>query len=403
MNTLKNFLLGLLCTALLISCSKKTDTPVERQTATRDAVYQFIKNLGYQDHEIKDIGEEYLVDEDILFSKSVQPGLPVAEGPKTEQYSLANCVGYNVQPNITVRIDPSLSNLTNEITGAINMWNSVINCRINLTLTTATNQNILITNTNLGPNICGAAYFPMNGLPGAIIRINRDYIAGNSFVQRQRTIAHELGHAIGFRHTNWELNGEDRSGVHPDNGAVFNAMHILGTPTGGDVNSLMNGGQCGIGASTLSNFDILAVQFMYPENPPVAGTVPVFRYWSHYTTQDHFYTTSIAELGNGSNNNTIFEGIGFFAFPTQVSGTVPIHRYLHATAGDHFYTRDLLTPGDYVYEGIAFYAYPSAINNASPVYRYYNTNNVDHFYTKNQAEIVPSAGWTFERIEFYAY
>ncbi len=408
---MKKLLLLVLPAFLLFSCKKNADLVTENETTfdQTNAAYQYIKKLGYRDSEIKDIGSEYLVDGDLLFAKNSTPDMSIFSGPKAEQYGTSNYVGYSVQPNITVRIDPSMNAYTAEINGALAIWNAVPNCRVKFTLTTAANQNILIINNNLGAGVCGAAYFPVNGGPGSLVRINVAQIAGNPFIQRQRTITHELGHCIGFRHTNWQPNGEPVAGTDPNNGAYFSAMHILGTPTGTDANSLMNGGQCGIGATALSNFDILTTQFLYPANAPVAGTTPVFRYYSRATTQDHLYTIGFSELQNGSNAGYIFEGIGFFAFPGAAAGRVPVYRYFSNFNGDHFYTANAAElgggGGGYVLEGIAFYVYPSAVAGSVPVYRYFNAALGDHFYTKNPNEFVNTAltGYVLEGIAFYAY
>lgn len=389
---------------LLFSCKKNdiasSDSAVDKDTP----MYSYIKKLGYQDSEIKDIGKEYLVDEDLLFAKDSKPDFSIFDGPKTEQYGTANYVGFDIQPSIKVYVEPSMSAYSDQIDGAIALWNNVINCRVKFTrLASPTGADITIKNQNLGVDVCGAAFAPMNGLPGKLVRININAIAGNSFAQQQRTIAHELGHCIGFRHTNW-ASREARSGKSPDNGAYFDAMHILGTPTGGDANSLMNGRECGTGATTLSNFDILALQFLYPANAPVAGTVPIFRYFEKNNTQDHFYTMYIGELGNGNNSSYLFEGIGFFAFPNQVENSVPVHRYwIPGNVNDHFYTIYYGELGDTFYESVGFYGYPSAINGAVPVHRYYNPGTSDHFYTKNQSEMSSLPGYTYEGIGWYAY
>jgi hypothetical protein len=405
---MKKILLFLMPVLFVFSC-RKTDRIDETSTTDKSTpMYQYIKQLGYRDSEIVDNGTEYLVDGDLLFSKTAQPDMGFFNGPREEQYGTSNYVGYTVQPNITVRIDPSMNAYAAEINGAIALWNNLANFRVRFTLTTATNQSILITNASLGAGVCGAAYFPLNGTPGGLVRINIAQIAGNPFAQRQRTIAHELGHCIGFRHTNWQPNGEGQAGQDPNNGAYFNAVHIMGTPTGGDANSLMNGGQCGSGATVLSNFDILAAQMLYPANPPFAGTVPVFRYYSQNTSQDHFYTTNYNELQNGSNTNYIFEGIGFFAFPNQVASSVPVYRYFRGASGDHHYTSNFGElgggAGGYVYEGIGFYAYPSAINGAVPVHRYWAPGPSDHFFTKNQNEFLfGTFGYVYEGIGWFAF
>lgn len=197
----------LLLSTFIFSCEKQNQPLNENQSKTENksqSVYEFIKKLGYQDSEIKNLDDEYLVDGDILFSKDIQPSLSIfGKGATTSQYGTNFYIGYNVQPNITVRIDASMNSYINEVSGAIAMWNNVPNCRVKFALTDLSNQDILITNSNLGSGVCGAAYFPINGRPGGLIRINVNQIIGNSFTQRQRTIAHELGHTIGFRHTNW--------------------------------------------------------------------------------------------------------------------------------------------------------------------------------------------------------
>lgn len=38
---------------------------------------EFIKKLGYQDFEIEDLGDKYLVDGDILFAKNVNPSFSI--------------------------------------------------------------------------------------------------------------------------------------------------------------------------------------------------------------------------------------------------------------------------------------------------------------------------------------
>lgn len=388
---------------VLFSCSKKDIAPTPAQTAENNPVLNYIKKLGYNESQIRDLGDEYLVDEDILFSKTGTPDLSVFDAPKTEQYGTANYVGYNVQPNILVYVDPSMSGYQSEINSAINIWNSVANCRVKFNLTTSSaGAHIRIVNSNLGTGVCGAAYFPVNGQPGSLVRININQISGNSFEQRTRTIAHELGHCIGFRHTNWQ-SGEGRSGTLPDNGAYYDAIHILGTPTGGDASSLMNAGQCGIGATVLSNYDILAVQFLYPAQAPVAGSVPVFRYYSRFTNQDYFYTIDINELGNGSNGGYIFEGIAFYAFSSQVANSSPVYRWLRS-GNDHFWTISATEiPGSSTLEGVAFYAYTSPINNSVPVIRYFSPSYGDHFYTKNPNELSSIPGYNQEGVAWYAY
>ena len=395
------------CAFLLFSCKKSVNNSPETDS-NKDRVYEYIKKLGFRDKDIKDIGDKYVVDGDILFDKNSDPDFSILEGPKTEQYGTANYIGYDEQPHIGVYIDPSMFAYAGEVDNAIALWNNVPNCRLKFVITVirATAKIQVIKQSG---SYCSSAYFPMNGLPGPYIYVDNIMFPQFSYEQKVGALASMFGHSIGFRHTNWFNNpGEGQSGISNE-GAVYDAMHIMGTPSGTDPNSIMNSGWCGETPSTLSDFDILAMQFLYPANPPVAGTVPVFRYYARNTIQDHFYTTNYGDLQDGSHDNYLFEGIGFFAFPNQVANSVPVYRFWRTgNTGDHFYTTnyDEIPASEHnvnIPEGIAFYAYPSAINGSVPVYRCYNNSTGDHFYTKNQLELSYMPGYSGEGTGWYAY
>lgn len=408
----KNLLLAFTALITLLSlnsCKKaKNDLVPLNKEETNTNVIDYIKSLGYRDSEIKDIGTDYLVNGDILFSKKsvIKSKKDSNSKLQVNQYGAQNFLGLNT--NVVVRIDASMNGYINEINSAITQWNNVPNCRVKFSIYNGTGSynTTIIVNNSLGSNVCGASYFPINGQPGNIVYINSSLISGNSFDQRQRTITHEFGHIIGLAHTNWFAVGEPNSGTH-GNGSDYTITHIMGTPAGVDPVSLMNSGECGFGATVLSDYDKMAIQYVYPQNPPIAGSSPVFRYF-YAAGNDHFYTTDYNELAQGSNAGYTFEGIAFFAFTTQVSGSAPVYRYFNSTVTDHFYTRNSATPGGYVLERIAFYAYPSAINGSIPVYRYLHSGagvQTDHFYTKDQNEFYMGnlAGFVFEDIPFYAY
>ncbi|GAB3012390.1 hypothetical protein GCM10027051_14170 [Niabella terrae] len=407
---MRTLLLILLCVFFqLVSCTK--NDPKEKDPEV-NINYQYIRDLGYKDSEIKDTGDEYLVDGDILFSKEALPDFSIfGTTPKIQQSGRTSYLSYSVQSNILVRIDPSMNSLKSEIEGAIAIWDSVLNSRIRFVVTEGTNQDVLIVNAELGRGICGAAYFPMNGLPGSLVKINKDEIAGNTLEERVRTIAHQLGHVIGFRHTNWYSTLEPASKTLPDNIARGYAAQLLKMPDERDPSSLMNSGQCGSGSINLSNSDILTLQSLYPEYPPVPGTVPVFRYYmsnleGNYQDEDYILTTEIIQTGSGS-NTYIFQGVAFFAFAEQGASTVPVYRYHSVSDNDHYYT---ITLGDlgggvgYIFDDIAFYAYPYNTNNSVPIHLYTNYQTTAHSYSNNQEKIgSDSEQWGYSGIAFYAH
>lgn len=246
-NLLKKIAVMALLSAVMISCSKKNDvsTDPETEITQNQKVLAYIKNLGFTDAQIVDSGDNYVVDGDIVFNKKME--VPADYGKAiTEQYYN----GYIVtnSNNIRVKIDPSITSMTSEINSAINQWNTVPNSKIKFVITTGTVYDILIKVDNtIGGSTCGQAYLSTsNGKAGNTVWINQALIQNNSFAQRTRTITHEFGHTISFKHTNQST--------------TTNVPGVGGT----DAQSLMNGGQCGSGATVLSAKDKQATAVLYP-------------------------------------------------------------------------------------------------------------------------------------------
>ncbi len=88
-----------------------------------------------------------------------------------------------------------------------------------------------------------SAGFPSGGNPASPIRLNTyAYNSSSRRVDAATVIAHEIGHAIGFRHTDY-MNRTFSCGVEPFNpnegDAGVGAVHISGTPTTPSANSWM--------------------------------------------------------------------------------------------------------------------------------------------------------------------
>lgn len=248
---LKNIACIALVALAISSCSKTKDAPAAQEAAVKkDKVYNYITSLGFPSSSIVDLGTEYMVEGDISFPKNME--VPTTDGsPKLEQYYTGTLVSPANAANIKVFVDPSMASMNAEITSAIAQWNAVAGSALNFSVVAAAPYDIRITNVNLGNGVCGSGTFPSGGRAGNLIRINKAYIAGNSFAQRARTICHEFGHNISFRHTNWAALGESPAGIN-----------VPGVP-GTDPASIMNGGQCGSGATVLSANDKAATAVLY--------------------------------------------------------------------------------------------------------------------------------------------
>jgi C1A family cysteine protease len=96
---------------------------------------------------------------------------------------------------------------------------------------------------------------------------------------------------------------------------------------------------------------------------------PGYRFWSN-TFMHHFYTISEYEkdyvIATWPDKWT-YEGPVFYAYPSQVTGTLPVYRFWSNTFLGHFYTiseteKDYVIatwPQTWTYEGPVFYAYPN--------------------------------------------
>jgi hypothetical protein len=94
-------------------------------------------------------------------------------------------------------------------------------------------------------------------------------------------MVHELGHCIGFRHTNWLSRGEPKD----NDPASGDAVTIPGTP-GEDPNSVMNGGTAFTTWNGFSHYDINAAIAMYTEG-----------YWQNITPEGRLYQI---DVGSGN-------------------------------------------------------------------------------------------------------
>jgi hypothetical protein len=86
-----------------------------------------------------------------------------------------------------------------------------------------------------------SAGFPTStGNPYSQIKINVNAISGQPQATIASIMAHEIGHCIGFRHTDYMDRSYSCGGSYYNEGAsTVGAIHIPGTPTGPDANSWM--------------------------------------------------------------------------------------------------------------------------------------------------------------------
>ncbi len=144
----------------------------------------------------------------------------------------------------------------------------------------------------------------------------------------------------------------------------------------------------------------------------------VYRFWSDQFN-GHFYTISQKECdGIIANLSTYwkYEGVAYYAFPARIRSSFPVYRFWSAQFKGHFYTineaeRNNVTAKLSKYwrdEGVAFYAYPTQVVGTVPVYRFWSPVFAHHFFTiseteKNHVAAKLSKYWQYEGVAFYAF
>ena len=204
-----------------------------------------IWKLGYSNVDVIKIDEGYLVEGDIILTEENLHGhgdyttLRIAE---TEQYRTTNQV--NAPRTITISVDPNLTALAGysaAVDEMIARYNTE-NLELTFVRVGSSGGNIHL-KKQAGPFLASAG-FPSGGNPYSLIKINTNQMgqgSSSTFINFCASVmAHEVGHCIGLRHTDY-MNRAYSCGGAPQNegdGGV-GAIHIPGTPSGPDANSYM--------------------------------------------------------------------------------------------------------------------------------------------------------------------
>lgn len=220
----------------IVACSKASKESVNTEV-TQDVLAK-ISALGFSSAGVTAADGGFIVEGDIFLSTQDLTTMKTTHKllvANEEQYRTTNLV--TGPRNITVSVTGTVpADFSTAVNAAIARYNAE-----NLTLTfsrvaSGGNINIKIVNTR---QYIASGGFPSGGNPYNTISYAKTYTTyGVDFMTT--VVAHEIGHCIGFRHTDYMSRQYSCGGSAYNEGAsTVGAILIPGTPSGPDPNSWM--------------------------------------------------------------------------------------------------------------------------------------------------------------------
>lgn len=228
--------------AAVFSCQEQEAIQTE---VPQDVVSQ-LKAAGFDTSEgLSRYKDGYLVEYDIFLTPrqiaELGTSISVSHEAEEEHYRTYNLVS---QPRtLKVYMATGFDNyMQTSFDAALSRYNALnINLRFQRT-TTESDADIAILSFYENSNVLGySAGFPSsNGNPATPIRLNTRYYNNSSQRADATTvIAHEIGHAIGFRHTDYMARRFSCGTGGNEGSSGVGAVYIPGTPKRGESGSYM--------------------------------------------------------------------------------------------------------------------------------------------------------------------
>lgn len=229
---------------VVIGCKKNDlqpiQEPISQETLTK------IYNQGFGTSNVQKIEEGYLVEGDIVLTEEFlnsRPGGRLLRIANNEQYR-TDLLVTGLPRNITIGLDSKLKAKAgyNEALAEVARRYNAESLRITMSVV-ASGADITYVDSH-GQFLASAGFPTSTGDPYNLVKVNSQSIGTGTtptFINFCATIlAHEGGHCIGFRHTDYADRSYSCGGSYSNEGASsVGAVLIPGTPSGPDAGSWM--------------------------------------------------------------------------------------------------------------------------------------------------------------------
>lgn len=207
------------------------------------------------------------VEEDIMLSEEQIMALDMGNGLTDRNYSTNNLVSQGRNISIIGFTGGGGQGLTqkerNALQWAVDNYNALSGVSISFTLTFGTDyqdKDMVVYNNPDVNGSGGSAGFPSNGLPNKYIQIYNLNSFNTNVIEH--VITHEIGHSVGFRHTDWQTRQSCGQNVSEGIGGI-GANAIPGTSAGYNPDSVMVACFSSSEDGEFDDDDIIGLQYMY--------------------------------------------------------------------------------------------------------------------------------------------
>ncbi len=247
------------CGALSFGCgSEERDIAAENQ--------EIIDNLvkaGFPDNDIMVVDDVVYVGRDAEVSLEASREMVSGDSDTEEQYRTTNLVSRSLR-TICVNGAAFTGSFSTALNNAIGNYNAL---GLTFTMRRTSSQNASGCNATIRARVSsgtgGSSGFPSGGVPFNTINIGSG-LNGFAVSTITHVITHELGHTVGFRHSDY-FNRSISCGTGGNEGqAGVGAILVPGTPSGATVGgSVMNSCFRTVETGRFTSTDITALQTLY--------------------------------------------------------------------------------------------------------------------------------------------